>query len=170
MSSTTTVTVTNRDQLAATYARHNPVIGPTGYPVACMCDMVEFEAGHTFADHLADVAASAQLIRPDMDPLETVRAAVYLTPCHVTGMHTPEHHLNGTTCDTQRAEILARVLQVLEMPLEAAPHKLHDACYWCHGVPNQEEFRAQRRATYEWADLPIPAELAAPAPDAPANR
>lgn len=97
---------------------------------------------------------------------EEILHALRLEPCHVTGMHTPEHHLDYT-CDLQRTKGYERVLKLIEATDAEIPRALHENCGWCTRVPGQEQYRERLRRTYEWAGVEIPAELAAPAPDAP---
>lgn len=79
-----------------------------------------------------------------------------LRPCHVTGMHEPNHHLNYT-CEIQRGEILAEVLAAARLEADDIPHALHpEPEYWCHGIPSQEYYRERLRRTHEWAGLPVP--------------
>jgi hypothetical protein len=98
--------------------------------------------------------------RPDM-----VRAALTLRPCHITGMHTPEHHLIGT-CTEQRNDMLLRLLAAMQTEEGELPHGLHgQGCHWCHEVPSQERYRDRLRKTWEWAGVPVSEALAATARD-----
>lgn len=93
--------------------------------------------------------------------------ALRLEPCHVTGMHNPDHHLKHV-CDIQRSAAFNRVLELIGIDESELPHALHGSdCYWCHGVPSQEEYRERNRKTFKWANVPVPAALAEPAPDHP---
>ena len=59
---------------------------------------------------------------------ERLREAFYLTPCHVTGEHTPDHHLTREApCSFQLAELAERIVKVLGGP----PHRDHAGCVWC---------------------------------------
>jgi hypothetical protein len=98
--------------------------------------------------------------------LQDVLDVLAITPCHITGMHEPEHHLRYL-CSTQKAELLDKVLAVLGLAFKGLPHRLHDECGWCHRVPAQEEYRERLRQTWEWAGVPLTDELRAPAPDVP---
>lgn len=106
-----------------------------------------------------------------MKPTKTVSRAALLKamqiePCHTTGMHDP-NHTTKFVCESQRSKAYGRVLELLGMTEENLPHALHGAeCYWCHEVCSQEEYRVDRRALHAWAGQEVPAELAAPAPDA----
>lgn len=91
-------------------------------------------------------------------------AALCLEPCHVTGMHDP-NHTDGSVCDIQRAKAFDRLLAVLGVSEGELPRALHDDCYWCRGIPTQEKYREQKRGLHRWAGVPVPDELAAPAPD-----
>jgi hypothetical protein len=90
-----------------------------------------------------------------------------LEPCHVTGMHDLNHTVNGV-CDIQRGAVFKRLLATLDVSEEEVPHRLHDeSCYWCHSVPSQEVYREKLRRLHAWAGVPISADLAEPAWDAP---
>jgi hypothetical protein len=99
---------------------------------------------------------------------DEIIAMLVIRPCHVTGMHEPDHHLKYT-CDIQRTEALRNLLKALDVNEGTLPHDLHDegTCYWCHTIPNQEEYRSRLRKTWEWAGKKISSALAQPAPDAP---
>lgn len=109
------------------------------------------------ADELEQLRAERQRLLAD---------ALSVEPCHITGMHDPEHHTRYM-CQDQRASMLDRVLAVLGLTVGELPRRLHERCGWCHDVPNQEEYRQRLRETYIWAGLEIPPDLAEPAPDAP---
>lgn len=105
--------------------------------------------------------------------------ALALEPCHVTGMHNPDHHVEkrpgegGYICDIQMNEALKNFLATLGTkypgseheeatyrPGRDLPRKLHgEKCGWCHRVPSQEEYRVTHRKAYVWADEIPPAEL-----------
>lgn len=89
-----------------------------------------------------------------------------LEPCHITGTHTPNHHLESL-CTYQKAAMLDRLLAFLDTNVDELPRRLHEDCYWCHNIPTQELYREHLRATYRWAGVEISDELAAPAPDVP---
>jgi hypothetical protein len=93
--------------------------------------------------------------------------AMALHPCHVTGMHTPEHHLDGSVCNIMLSRSAEGVLALVGATVDDLPRRLHDDCGWCHRVPTQEEYRERLRQTYAWAGEEVPPELAEPAPDAP---
>lgn len=98
---------------------------------------------------------------------EEILDALSVKPCHITGTHRPEHHLEST-CDHQRADAFGSVLELIGASEDEIPHKLHDeTCFWCHDIPSQEKYRESRRRTHEWAGVPVPEEMAAPAKDAP---
>jgi hypothetical protein len=88
-----------------------------------------------------------------------------IEPCHTTGMHDPTHTTKHVCAGQLRAS-LERLLGALGVTPGELPHALHDDCYWCHGVPTQEEYRVERRALHEWAGVEIPKALSEPAPDA----
>jgi hypothetical protein len=93
--------------------------------------------------------------------------ALAVRPCHITGMHEPDHHTRYL-CNDQKAAALDGLLSGLGLEFGDLPRRLHDeACGWCHRVPGQEEYREQLRATYLWAGVEIPPALAEAAPDAP---
>jgi hypothetical protein len=100
--------------------------------------------------------------------LQAVLDVLAVTPCHITGMHAPEHH-RRYLCDGQKAKMLEAVLAALGLDFGDLPKRLHPQgeCGWCHRVPSQEEYRIGLRATWEWAGVPLTEELAAPAPDVP---
>lgn len=94
----------------------------------------------------------------------TVIDELKLTPCHVTGMHTPEHHAGkekggevteGYTCDIQANEALTRFIKSVggenrnDLPRELHPE---GTCGWCHD-PTYGGARWQRqlRRTWAWA-------------------
>lgn len=114
--------------------------------------------------------APAQPAPPPTVTIEDVLAALALAPCHVTGMHTPDHHLDHT-CTLQKAAAFDRLLAALGMDVDDLPHRLHaEDCYWCHHVPEQEQHRERLRQSWAWAGVPLTDELAHPAPDAKAVR
>lgn len=99
---------------------------------------------------------------------EEILEALAIHPCHITGMHSPEHHLNGSVCSHMMTDSADGVLALIGATQDELPRHLHGPqCGWCHRVPTQEEYREQLRRTHEWAGEDIPAELAAPALDAP---
>lgn len=93
-------------------------------------------------------------------------ANLTLRPCHVTGMHDP-NHTDRYLCREQQADLLDRLLRAAGIELADIPHELHPegTCYWCHEVPTQEEYRVKLRKVWDWAGVPHTAELAALAPD-----
>lgn len=96
---------------------------------------------------------------------QAVLDLLVLRPCHITGMHTPNHHTRST-CNDQKVAVLEGLLAALGIDLADARRELHpDGCWSCHDVPGQEKYRETRRNTYRWAGVPIPPELAAMAPD-----
>lgn len=102
------------------------------------------------------------------DIVAAVRAQLYVTPCHTTGEHDPDH-TGSYLCGQQQKELLSRLLGALGVELGDLGHRLHKpgTCFWCHHVPGQEEYREQQRTLYRWAGAEITGELAQPAPDAP---
>jgi hypothetical protein len=77
--------------------------------------------------------------------------ALALEPCHVTGMHRPNHHVEFT-CDLQRAAAFKRVLALLGVEESELPRRLHDPpCRWCHGVPSQEEYTRGAQEAFKMA-------------------
>lgn len=102
----------------------------------------------------------------DSEKLAAIVAALTVRPCHVTGLHSPEHHLRYS-CDIQKADTLDRVLAAIGTTYDELPKELHPGDLWCHSVPSQEQYREGLRQTYRWAGVDIPEELAALAPDAP---
>jgi hypothetical protein len=117
------------------------------------------------AVHGVDVPVVTPTTPPVVEPLTGAEAeqlrnlilrVARLRPCHVTGMHEPDHHLRYT-CGLQVQDIFAEVLAAANMKVEDFPHALHpEPEYWCHGVPGQEKYREQHRRTYAWAGLPVP--------------
>lgn len=97
---------------------------------------------------------------------EVLREALAIEPCHITGEHEPDHHLRYL-CRDQQARALAGLLAGLGLNFDDLPRRLHPGCGWCHRIPAQERYRERLRATWAWAGVDIPAELAEPAPDAP---
>lgn len=152
--------------------------GLTGYPQR-ICNDAGIIVGETYTgpEHPpvdADFIAGARTYVPTLlaevtrlrAELAAVRAALTVQPCHITGMHTPDHHTESS-CSYQRAATLDRVLAVLGTTYDDLPRELHDDCHWCRHVPNQEQYRERLRRSYRWAGVEIPAELAELAPDAP---
>jgi hypothetical protein len=92
--------------------------------------------------------------------------ALTIEPCHITGMHDPDHHVRYT-CAEQLREVASRMITGLGLTIDELPHRLHEKCGWCHNVGTQEKYRERMRESHRWAGVEIPAELAAPAPDAP---
>jgi len=90
----------------------------------------------------ADEAAESIIVRCIKD-LTAVRNALFVEPCHVTGMHSPDHHLtHDTPCGFQSAVVLNRILTTLGTSLEALPRRLHDKCVWCHEGARAEQHAA----------------------------
>ena len=118
------------------------------------------------APHVASASDIVEEAQRQHDLLRGVLDALYLEPCHITGMHTPNHH-TYRTCSSQRDDVLQRVLTALGMTETDLGHKLHKVCFWCHRVPQQEDYRQQLRESYRWAGVLIPDELAAPGPVLP---
>lgn len=89
-------------------------------------------------------------------------------PCHITGMHEPEHHLRAD-CADMKAATIERMLLAAGVSYHELPARLHDLgdCGWCHGVPSQEKYRERLRRTWAWAGVDLTPELAASAPDKP---
>lgn len=96
---------------------------------------------------------------------EEILEALAIRPCHITGLHEPDHHLKYS-CAEQDRESVRALMVLLDASFDERPHRLHEGCGWCHNVPSQEEYRARLRETHEWAGVPVPEALAAPAPDA----
>lgn len=105
---------------------------------------------------------------------DEVLGALTLHPCHITGMHTPEHHvahrsphsgkeLEGYVCEAMLKDALQGLLKLIGATVADLPHALHNPkdCGWCRRVPSQEHYRAQLRRSYEWAGEPISKELRA---------
>lgn len=105
---------------------------------------------------------------------EELLAVLALQPCHVTGMHTPEHHIahrspfngeesEGYVCEMQLVAAVKRLLGLLEADVSELPHELHGPeCGWCHRPATQEKYRARQRLSHAWAGVPVSPELAAP--------
>lgn len=85
--------------------------------------------------------------------------ALAVEPCHITGMHEPEHHVRYM-CSDQTAAQLKNLLAGLGLSVDHLPRRLHVNCGWCHRVPTQEKYRQQLRESYRWAGVEIPADLA----------
>lgn len=94
-----------------------------------------------------------------------------LRPCHVTGLHSPDHQAEQPEnfCEIQKAAAIEEVLELIGLDWSKVRRDLHDEgdCYWCHHVPGQEEYRSRLRKTWAWAGREIPDDLAALADDAP---
>lgn len=117
---------------------------------------------------IARLAVKSALLNALQSPalLDQMVEALTLHPCHITGMHSPEHHLEYV-CEHQKGVLLESLLGVLGLrDADSLPHRLHESCGWCHDVPSQEKYRERLRKTYEWAGVPIPEDLAALAEDA----
>lgn len=82
-------------------------------------------------DHPVDLHVVAEAVARDVwERIGKLVDAVYLEPCHITGEHDPKHtHLY--VCNFQRAEILKRILDVLGMPKEEIPRRMHEGCAFC---------------------------------------
>lgn len=89
-----------------------------------------------------------------------------LRPCHVTGMHEPNHDPNAF-CSSQKVAMLDELLESLDIKVEDITRELHEDCGWCHRIPSQEKYRERVRRDHRWAGVPIPPELAETAPDVP---
>lgn len=124
--------------------------------VAAVAEMQGFPAPHVAsADDVLEEAARQHEL------LTGVINALALEPCHITGMHEPDHHVKYNCADQYKA-VLDKVLQALEMNRADLRHQLHEgSCYWCHHVPAEEKYRQEHRKSHEWAGVPIPPELAA---------
>lgn len=103
----------------------------------------------------------------DTNP-DAIRDALTLRPCHITGCHRPNHHLDYT-CTEQKARMFNALLGALGVLVpENLPRALHGpSCSHCHTVPSQEEYRDRLRRTHQWAGIPVSEDLSAPANDAP---
>jgi hypothetical protein len=98
---------------------------------------------------------------------DEILAALTVRPCHITGIHNPDHH-RKYTCADQRAEAFRQVLELIGATEDELPRALHNEnCGWCHRIPSQERYREDLRKTWGWAGVPLTDDLAAPAPDAP---
>lgn len=108
------------------------------------------------------VATLAQVLTPTLA----------IEPCHVTGMHDP-NHTERYLCDIQTTAVLSHLLAALGLHTRDLSHQLHPdtpydegGCYWCHNVPREENDREQLRQVWRWAGVEPSAELAALADDA----
>lgn len=56
-----------------------------------------------------------------------------LRPCHVTGQHNPNHHLeHSEPCGFQRQDVLARLLEDLGISIvDDVRREDHPVCGWC---------------------------------------
>lgn len=99
---------------------------------------------------------------------EVVIEQLTLMPCHVTGMHTPDHAAGkekrdkdgmvtiteGYTCSLQADEALKRFISSVggenrnDLPRDLHPE---GACGWCHRIPTQRRYQKQLRRTWAWA-------------------
>lgn len=91
--------------------------------------------------------------------LTRIRTALVLEPCHVTGLHTPDHHPRWT-CELQKAKAFDQVLDAAGLTADTMPRRLHAGCHWCHGTTDGPVDRELRRVSYAWAGLEIPVALA----------
>ena len=105
--------------------------------------------------------------------LEGMLDAATIRPCHVTGMHTPNHHINGSVCELMVTDTAKRMLAAAGIVVKDLPHELHPAgaykdggCGWCHDVPSQQEYRDRLIESWKWAGVEPTPELLAPANDA----
>ncbi len=74
--------------------------------------------------------------------------AIALHPCHVTGLHDPNHTVKEV-CSLQQSASFTRLLEFLGITVDEVPRKLHDNCYWCHG---DSERRARVGELRRWAE------------------
>jgi hypothetical protein len=96
---------------------------------------------------------------------DEILQALTIYPCHVTGMHNPEHTADHV-CEEQLVGAVERLLKVIGATVKDLPHALEPGCGWCHRVPTQEHYRRELRELHGWAGVEISPELAAPAADA----
>lgn len=100
---------------------------------------------------------------PLVDTLSAeVRAALLallaLEPCHVTGLHDP-NHTPFRACDIQKGEAWDRAVRALGGDPERPPRRAHD-CAWCEERnSDRPDVREQVRATKAWTEgAPYPEE------------
>lgn len=87
------------------------------------------------------------------------RMQVYLHPCHVTGMHTPDHHLvSDHICDLQAEDIAKQAFGDLTL----LPRALHPNCYWCGTKEISGHLTDDAAEQKAWADAAPKAREALP--------
>jgi hypothetical protein len=79
-------------------------------------------------------------------------ASPVLRPCHVTGMHEPDHHLRREyPCDIQARDVADQLLAGRD--LSTLPRALHPDCYWCGTQPDSlGRFIATAKDHLNWLD------------------
>lgn len=71
------------------------------------------------------------------EQLHYLHKLLAIAPCHISGMHEPDHHLTGIICDNQRSEAWTRAMVELGFDPDNPERKLHDKCGWCHPEPGR---------------------------------
>ena len=93
-----------------------------GYPPGYNYDVLA--AAYVAAGEQADPATLSAML----DGLASADKKPVLHPCHVTGMHTPDHHLTSDhVCSIQARDVADQ----MAADLERLPRALHASCYWC---------------------------------------
>lgn len=71
------------------------------------------------------------LTNMDLIRRQDVIDVLALEPCHVTGLHDPEH-TTRRVCNIQRAVAWERLLSFLGVDEEDLPRRMKEDCYFCH--------------------------------------
>lgn len=72
-------------------------------------------------------------VRFSKEQLHYLKKLLAIAPCHITGEHTPNHHLDGIICDDQRADAWKYAMIELGFDPDRPERVLHNGtCGWCH--------------------------------------
>jgi hypothetical protein len=100
--------------------------------------MTDIRDAYEKAQYLLAKDFDVEEVHAVANALKALVEAVYYEPCHVTGMHTPSHHLRGTYCDHMQAAIGKRITTLVFGEENGdVPRRLHERCYHCREFPSR---------------------------------
>ena len=138
-------------RIALAAAHPAPVLDVDALAVALAAAMYEadpVEADFSLADAILAALPDGWVLARRQDA-EDGAARVYLHPCHVTGMHTPDHHLvSDHICGLQAEDIAKQAFGDLTL----LPRALHPNCYWCGTRAIGGHFTTDAAEQMAWAE------------------